>query len=138
MPYVESKDPTTGLVTREYVLPTASATPAAPKPVAAPAPKPAPVAAPAPSNNPLANLGQAVQTGLQSFAKDLNDRGQESSALIGAARGLTRMGYSTVRNTAQELSDVGTEAIAKIQGKAIPYICQKARCTIPGHYAPAA
>jgi hypothetical protein len=126
MPYVESKDPTTGLVTREYVLPTASATPAAPKPaggpkpVAAPAPKPAPVAAPAPSNNPLANLGQAVQTGLQSFAKDLNDRGQESSALIGAARGLTRMGYSTVRNTAQELSDVGTEAIAKIQGKPSP------------------
>ena len=124
MPYVESKDPTTGLVTREYVLPTASATPAAPKPapkpVAAPAPKPAPVAAPAPSNNPLANLGQAVQTGLQSFAKDLNDRGQESSALIGAARGLTRMGYSTVRNTAQELSDVGTEAIAKIQGRPSP------------------
>ena len=120
MPYVESKDPTTGLVTREYVLPTASATPAAPKPVAAPAPKPAPVAALAPSNNPLANLGQAVQTGLQSFAKDLNDRGQESSALIGAARGLTRMGYSTVRNTAQELSDVGTEAIAKIQGRPSP------------------
>lgn len=124
MPYVESKDPTTGLVTREYVLPTASATPAAPKPapkpIAAPAPKPAPVAAPAPSNNPLANLGQAVQTGLQSFAKDLNDRGQESSALIGAARGLTRMGYSTVRNTAQELSDVGTEAIAKIQGRPSP------------------
>ena len=119
MPYVETKDPTTGLVTREYVLPTANATPAAPKPapkpIAAPAPKPVSVAAPAPSNNPLANLGQAVQTGLQSFAKDLNDRGQESSALIGAARGLTRMGYSTVRNTAQELSDVGTEAIAKIQ-----------------------
>jgi len=120
MPFVESKDPTTGLVTSKYVVPTATETPAAPKPVAAPAPKPAPVAAPAPSNNPLANLGQAVQTGLQSFAKDLNDRGQESSALIGAARGLTRMGYSTVRNRAQELSDVGTEAIAKIQGKPSP------------------
>jgi len=121
--------------------------PVAPAPVApvASAPKPAPAVASAPSGNPLAafadlpsdlarlgkavqsgtlpsldQIGKGVQGGLQNLAKDVSDRGKEPNANIAVARGLTRMAYSGARNTAQELSDVGSEVVAAVQGKPSP------------------
>ena len=134
MPYIESKDPTTGLVTREYVAPTAGATPAAPKPVAAPAPT---FGLPD-IGGAIKNLAQGpaglvgrdlgiVGSGIQELVKtgDVGKALRKGSAaaiteLEKSGSGVGRMAYSAVRNTAQELSDVGTEAIAKIQGKPSP------------------
>ena len=134
MPYVESKDPTTGLVTSKYVVPTATETPAAPKPVAAPAPT---FGLPD-IGGAIKNLAQGpaglvgrdlgiVGPGIQELVKtgDVGKALRKGSAaaiteLEKSGSGVGRMAYSTVRNTAQELSDVGTEAIAKLQGRPSP------------------
>ena len=134
MPYVDTKDPTTGLVTSKYVVPTAVEASAAPKPVAAPAPT---FGLPD-IGGAIKNLAQGpaglvgrdlgiVGSGIQELVKtgDVGKALRKGSAaaiteLEKSGSGVGRMAYSAVRNTAQELSDVGTEVVAKIQGRPSP------------------